>query len=306
MNRLNLILVMLSLSYSCQKQEVIHECDPIVSDVLEQPLTLEMNLSYEDSLEHSGNPFIGSSEAFPTSRSIESKFARTGAFCIKHELRIKDPIVSGSKRCESNNMDMKSARIKSGDTWFYGFSLYLPSTWIDDGKYADILAQWKGFSVDVNGNTELGIPFMSVIQKNNALVLRYDYDTNESPSNETLVKGGQFDLVKAPLPTGKWHDFRFRVVWEYKDNGMGRIEVDHKLDSETSYQRVLNYKGPNMYNSGGYLKWGIYKPSWNTSTYDGGISYRAVWHDNFRIGSSWSDVDPSGLNLPGLIPIEKN
>ena len=93
------------------------------------------------------------------------------------------------------------------------------------------------------------------------------------------------------MAKGRWHDFRVRVVWEYRDNSVGRVEVDHKLHTQSSYSRVFNYIGPNMYNAEGYLKWGIYNPDW--TTIDTGVPLRAIWHDNLKIGSSWSEVDPT-------------
>ena len=41
-------------------------------------------------------------------------------------------------------MSMMDARIKAGSEYFYGMSIYLPSTWAFDGNDADILFQWKG------------------------------------------------------------------------------------------------------------------------------------------------------------------
>ena len=41
-------------------------------------------------------------------------------------------------------MSMMDARIKVGSEYFYGMSIYLPSTWDFDGNDADILFQWKG------------------------------------------------------------------------------------------------------------------------------------------------------------------
>ena len=43
-------------------------------------------------------------------------------------------------RCESDNMKMMDARIAAGTEYFYGFSVYLPSTW-ELSEEEDILFQ---------------------------------------------------------------------------------------------------------------------------------------------------------------------
>ena len=51
-------------------------------------------------------------------------------------------------------MKMMDARITAGTEYFYGFSVYLPSTW-ELSEEEDILFQWKGFG---------GGPFMFLVQ----------------------------------------------------------------------------------------------------------------------------------------------
>ena len=79
-------------------------------------------------------------------------------------MKKSDPSVAGSKRCESDNMKMMDARIAAGTEYFYGFSVYLPSTW-ELSEEEDILFQWKGFG---------GGPFMHLDQKHEGLFLGGD------------------------------------------------------------------------------------------------------------------------------------
>ena len=53
------------------------------------------------------------------------------------------------------------SRIAAGTEYFYGFSVYLPSTW-ELSEEEDILFQWKGFG---------GGPFMFLAQKHEGLFL---------------------------------------------------------------------------------------------------------------------------------------
>ena len=93
--------------------------------------------------------------------------------------------------------------IKVGYEYFYGFSVYLPSTWEFDGDNADILVQWKGFG---------GQPFIALQQKHDGLYLR----TNSNPepdfdpeNSDELIKL-QYPIVKN-VELGRWHDFIFRA-----------------------------------------------------------------------------------------------
>jgi hypothetical protein len=60
--------------------------------------------------------------------------------------------------------------------------------------------------------------------------------------------------------------------------------------------KVADEYGPNTYNDAestiGYLKWGIYKPSWRTGPSD--VASRALFHDNVAVGDSFTAVNPEG------------
>ena len=200
-----------------------------------------------------------------------------------HKLYATDPSVAGSKRCESDNMKMKDARIRAGMELFYRISFYIPSTWLFDEDYDDILVQWKGFG---------GGPFMFVTQKHEGLFLRI----NASPDPDYDPEHGEDSLIKTQHPItvsverGEWHDLVVHAVWDWELLGAGLVAVDYRTSKEEDYRRVVTVYGPNMYNREGYLKWGIYKPAWQQG---GGynVTMRKVWHDNVRIGVSWQEVN---------------
>jgi hypothetical protein len=62
------------------------------------------------------------------------------------------------------------------------------------------------------------------------------------------------------------------------------------------WEKVADEYGPNTYNDAestiGYLKWGIYKPSWRTGPSD--VASRAVFQDNVAVGDSFTAVNPEG------------
>ena len=99
-------------------------------------------------------------------------------------MKKSDPSVAGSKRCESDNMKMMDARIAAGTEYFYGFSVYLPSTW-ELSEEEDILFQWKGFG---------GGPFAFLVQKHEGLFLGGDSIVIWSLSGGQLFIEEQFTL----------------------------------------------------------------------------------------------------------------
>ena len=186
-------------------------------------------------------------------------------------------------------MKMMDARISAGYEYYYGFSIYLPSTWEFDGDDADILFQWKGFG---------SVPFMSLQQKHDGLYIRINSypDPDYDPDNdeEGLIKT-QYALT-TNVQLGRWHDFIFRVVWDFQTDGVGLLYVDYKTEDSRNYTRVVEVAQPNMYNVEGYVKWGIYKPGWKEHPDKTNVTMRMVWHDNIRIGYTSEGVDPDTLH----------
>ncbi len=99
------------------------------------------------------------------------------------------------------------------------------------------------------------------------------------------------EIYSAPMAEfeGRWTDFacRFKVT----DEVDGYVEIFQKPDDEATYQRIVDYRGPLGYTG-------------DSATHDiqihGGI-YRGgqplahvLWQDDVKIGTTLSDVIPSG------------
>ncbi len=235
-------------------------------------------LTYEDGLENGGYVGVTGSEAYPDRRQVTTEFARLGLRCIRHETRYDDPLVYGNRRCETRAMNVMTARITPGSSFFYGFAIYLPTDWIFDEAQDDILVQWKGFA---------GPPMAFLTEKRGVFKLRINYNTTPDPVDNYMVTKLEYRIAAASR--GEWHDFMVQVDWDYRANGAGYFQVYYKRAVLPSYAPVLDYHGPNMYDGTGYLTWGIYKPGWVA----GLVSARTVYHDNVAIGTSWMAVDPA-------------
>ncbi|WP_043633053.1 hypothetical protein [Nonomuraea candida] len=57
----------------------------------------------------------------------------------------------------------------------------------------------------------------------------------------------------------------------------------------------MSAAGANTFNDDpgtmGYLKWGLYKPAWNTAPTL--VGSRVIFHDNVAVGTSFDSVNPA-------------
>ena len=213
---------------------------------------------------------------------------RLGAKGVRSELRYGDDEAFGGPRAETAVVGGTASRYAAGDSFFYGFSVHVPAGWVDDGAIEDILFQWKNISDDGEPNKSPDI-FLGI--KRDEFVLRITSDAQEISTADSPLKEQELLVDGLDTTEATWHDFVFHITWAYEGTG-GLIEVWHKRADEAGYRKVLAKTGPNMHNDqlAGYLKWGIYKPSWRTGPT--APSVRVVMHDEIRAGSSFGAVEP--------------
>jgi hypothetical protein len=213
---------------------------------------------------------------------------RVGAHGVRSELRYGDTEAYGGARAETAIVGSSASRYAPGEEFYYGFSVYIPAGWIDDGSADDILFEWH----DIADVGETGkAPNLVLAIKNDAFVARVVSDGNAMSTPATELKEEMILLGGLDTSQGTWHDFVFHVVWAYEGRG-GLVEAWHKLAADTSYQKLLERAGPNEHNDEleGYVKWGINKPSWLTGPTTADV--RVVMHDEIRVGPSFGAVEP--------------
>ena len=138
-----------------------------------------------------------------------------------------------------------------------------------------------------------GVPFITIQQKHEGLYLRTNSnpDPDYDPENDNNLIKSQYTITRN-VALGKWHDLVFHIIWDFKTEGAGLLQVDYKIEDWEKYLRVVDVQEPNMYNREGYNKWGIYKPGWKEHPELTNVTMRKIWHDNIRIGFSRDSVDP--------------
>lgn len=217
----------------------------------------------------------------------EVSFARGGGTAFRSLLRYGDAPVTNGTRAEVHTGGWEASHFSSGDHVYYGFSIYIVGNWETDSQ-EEILFQWHT-TPDECEDMKYPSAFLSV-QPEGIWRLRVNSDDSPCTTPDSMTRSG-FDL--AEVQPGSWHDFVFEFIWDHTDEGA--VNVWHQTDKDLGWEPVLTTTGANTFNdtpsSHGYLKWGIYKPAWNTGPTH--VDERVVFHDNVSFGDSFDSVDPS-------------
>jgi hypothetical protein len=220
--------------------------------------------------------------------SVQSaEFSRTGGGeAFRSYLRYGDAPVADGVRAETHTARWDASRFGTGDVAYYGFSVYLVSTWETDSD-EDIVFQWHTEPEDCDLDKPPSA-FLS-LQPEGVWRLRVNDDDSACSTGGSFTRSG-FDLAEAEA--GRWHDFVFAFKWDATD--AGGIRVWHQTDLDPGWEEVLDVAGANTFaddEASGYLKWGLYKPAWNLAPTD--VDARVIYHDNIAFGDGFDAVDPS-------------
>jgi Polysaccharide lyase len=218
-------------------------------------------------LKTSGNP--------PT---VQSSIKRLGRYAMRSDLdRFNSPVMY-----RTEVRVLAPPAIVNQEYW-YGFSIYLPDSYVPDHVAWEMVAQWHGIpdDGDRHGNPPLSLSTSRGVWK---LSNRWSSQRIQNSSN---IQSRSF--VFGPYATGRWTDWVFRIKWSYGSQGILEVWQNGK--------KVVSANGPNTYNDARMpsFKMGIYK-GWKAGGPVGPVTHRTLYHDEFRRvgpGGSYSDVAPS-------------
>lgn len=132
----------------------------------------------------------------------------------------------------------------------YEFEIFIPSDFpIEDNRL--VFAQWwpktKKQLGEISRSPSMALRFVN--QRLYATIRNSDIRVVKDPDN--VPSKEIFEIQKFKL--GRWHKFKFIVLWSYKNNGEAQILID---DNE-----IANYKGGIGYNDdiGPEFQFGIYR-----------------------------------------------
>ncbi len=218
--------------------------------------------------------------AYPHSGQIVPSPVRCGARAARFEIREGEQAgVIGGHRSEVHELLHFIAPV--GSEQWYGFSTYIPQDW-PDLENRTVISQWHATPDLLEGEAWRSPP-LAVRYSGGVLTVTGRYSAEPV---QTENDGLSLDLYTHPgtLEKGVWHDWVFHVRWHYSDEGL----VEAWLDQV----QVIDYQGPIGYNDrlGVWFKWGIYRD-------DHPIS-QVLYHDEYRRGNSYSEVDPGNCGAP--------
>jgi len=216
------------------------------------------------------------------SPTASSEHTRAGRYAMKTTLdRYKDKV--------SYRTEVSGPSAKLGGEYWYGFSIYLPKSYVPD-KIWEIVAQWHGVpDFDIEENWRNPVMALSTTAGRWSLRNRADAKPNTfAHGKKSYTATNNYDL--GPYQTGKWTDWVIHVKWSYKDDGLLEVWKDGT--------KVITQTGPNAFNDkhGPYFKMGLYKGWKNPKTPCDAVSRRVLYHDEFRLASApatYKDVAPA-------------
>jgi hypothetical protein len=205
------------------------------------------------------------------SAQLVSSPTRNGQYAARFQLNRGDPDVSSSKRAELSKVGLEPATV---ERW-YGFSIFLPSSWARDPS-AEIVTQWHHA-----GST--GSPPLSLNTRDG----RWEISQHWEGHSNNIALPGMYE-------TERWTDWVFHIKWSAGSDGLVQIWKDGQPVSGFE-----NRTGKNKYNDGQgvYMKFGIYKWDWKSNPNRSITNERVLFYDELRIAderASHQIVAPGG------------
>jgi hypothetical protein len=229
-------------------------------------------------------------ENIKQARKLESSSSSGGASCNKLEnaSSVKGMLYAFKhwvNKCgERSELVMK--KIEIGKSYWYGWSMLVPSDWQDTSVGYDIVNQWATYPTDKKFRQGCGGNGSYIARTNETFTfnLQYQGDTAQIVCNK-------FPIASVSDIRGKWIDFVMHVKWTGNKDGFLRLWT--KIGSNP-YNFTINYVGATYWNdedTGPYFKMGLYKGDPNFE----GPSPRYLYTAQYRLGdanSTFRDVAP--------------
>lgn len=197
--------------------------------------------------------------------ATEASGAKGGSSCNKLEnvSTFEDnnlhPVRSGQKafhhvvnRCgERSEFRMKKTKI--GETYWYGWSMYIPSDWGNSDPGFDILSQWATYPTKRNGKFSCGANGSYITRNGNNVVFKFQHKGDDED-----IQCDRYNLAKISDIRGKWMDFVMQVKWTGNKDGFLKLWT---RTGDGEYSQEVDYQGRTYWNDEGEgpnFKMGLY------------------------------------------------
>jgi hypothetical protein len=198
---------------------------------------------YQPSIRHAdGEPQVRLASA------ANGEPVRDGSHSVRFDLDKSDPPLHNGSRAQLGAEDPVEPR--GAERW-YGFSIYLPSTWTRD-RAPEVVAQWHQVGGDCSNGCS---PPLSLITRDGQFLISQNWEI--SPGNWHFA-----DTPIGAYETGRWIDWVFHVKWSTGDDGRLDVWKDgHAVPGFSQKQGRTDDYGNGT--DGNYLVLGIYKWPWS-------------------------------------------
>ncbi len=225
------------------------------------------------------SPTLDSYKFAGTEPSIDRNVTRSGGYSIKASL----DYYTSSTRYRSESRP-KVPDVVAGRDYWYGFSVFLPSSHVPDTIAWELVAQWHRIPDEGEASQN---PPLSLSTTGGRWGLNNKWDSAAITLNKSYDGSRSYDL--GPYERNKWTDWVFHIRWSYGNDGLLQVWKDGEL--------VVNKTGPNCYNDQRmpYFKAGLYKGWKEGQPVNPAITSRVVYHSDFRIAGpegSYAAVAP--------------
>lgn len=237
-------------------------------------------------------------ENISEAKAKEASGAKGGASCNKLENvstfidNTIHPVRGGKQafrhwvnRCgERSELRMKKTTI--GQTYWYGWSMYIPSDWQDTNEGFDIFSQWATYPTPRNGKFTCGANGSYMVRNGKNVVFKFQHKGDSAD-----IQCDRYTLATISNIRGKWVDFVMQVKWTGDKDGFLKLWMK---TGNTSYTQKVDYQGRTFWNDEGegpFFKMGEYKGDPNFK----GPAPRYLYTDEHRLGdsnSSFEEVAP--------------
>jgi len=234
-------------------------------------------------------------EDISQARAREYSNSKGGDVCNRLK-NVTDKTIAGRQaffhwvaRCgERSELAMRRTAI--GNTYWYGWSIYIPSDWQDAREGYDIVNQWAIFPTKINMKKACGAAgsYIAISKNTLTFALQRQGDTEE-------VTCTKYPLMEVAEMRGKWVDLVMHVKWTGDTNGFLKLWMKSKNEP---YQLKINYTGSTYWNhakTGPYFKMGLYKGDPDFA----GPAPRYLYTAQYRLGNADS-------NFQAVSPIQES
>lgn len=230
-------------------------------------------------------------------RATIVNLGRDGTTSVRLHTEPGDNNVAGSGTLERNDLYLAQPGtsdpivFNEGDEHWWAHSVLFPDDFSTPRWHTYAIAGFHHIGPTGQGNFQLHFQQRADVTEYGDLVFRgYAGTQDQNVFTVTIAPGG----VNPPITKNVWYDFVYHVKWSSSTGGYFDAWV--RKGSETTYRRVLAYKGPTLYSNseikGAYFKLANYHDP-VCDPYPACVGSHppsSVIHDRVVRGTSWQDV----------------